>query len=131
MFLIRLGKPGLSCRSADVNRRVMPRSVLLLIAIATLVICNLHSPSMLHAEEAGHDDHATLFASDHHDWTSDAVPDVDHGTVAHDHHGPTAMTVAAARMEMPVPVASALHHLAEASKLASWATAPPIEPPAA
>lgn len=108
----------------------MPRSLLLLIAIATLVICNLHSPSMLHAEEAGHDDHAVFVESNHHDLTSDSAPDVDHGTLVHDHHGPTAMTVAASRMEMPAPVASQRHHLAEAVALASWATAPPIEPPA-
>lgn len=109
----------------------MPKSVLLLIAIATLVICNLHSPSMLHVEEPGHDDYAALVESDHHDHTSESAPDVDHGTLAFDHHVPTAMTVAASRMEIPTPIVSQRYHQVDASKLGSWATAPPVEPPAA
>lgn len=102
-----------------------------LIAIATLVICNLHSPAMLHADEVGHDDHAAFVDSDDYELVSDSVPDTDHGTVANDHHAPTAMAVAASRMESPVLIDSQIHHLADPSKLASWATAPPTEPPAA
>lgn len=124
-------KPRLSWSGADDNARSMFRSVLLLIAIAALVMCNLHSPAMAHAEETGHGDHAAFVENDHHELTSGSVPDVDHATLAHDHHGPSAMAVATSRIEAPVRAASPLHHPAEASALASWATAPPTEPPAA
>lgn len=131
--ILRFGpaKPRLARRSADANRQIVPKSLLLLLAIAALVICNLHSPSMLHAEDGGHDDHAALVEGDHHDLLPEHAPDVDHGTLAHDHHVPTAMTASPSRMETPAPTASQRHELAEASELVSWATAPPIEPPAA
>lgn len=124
-------KLGLSRSSADANRRIVPRSFLLLMTIAALVIGSLHSPSMLHAEEAEHDNHAALVESDHHDLAPGQAPGVDHGTLAHDHHGPTAMTTPSSRMETPAPAASPRYELPEAPELASWATAPPIEPPAA
>jgi hypothetical protein len=120
----------LSRRLVNVNDSTVFRSILQLIAIATLVICNLHSPSMLHAQEAAHDHHAELVSSDHHELDADAGSDVDHAAVAHDHHGPSAMTVASLGLEFSAQIGSDRYVIAEPSALASWATAPPTQPPA-
>lgn len=109
----------------------MTRMVLHLCMIFTLAIGNLHSPSMLHAQEAEHSHHVEAADIAHDELASDKTHDMDHGTLAHDHHGPTAMTVAAPNVDMPMEYVSSLYRLSNADALSSWSAAPPPEPPAA
>ncbi len=109
----------------------MTRMVLHLCLIITMAICNLHSPSMLHAQEAEHSHHLEAADADHDALVSEQTDDMDRGTLAHDHHAPTAMTVASPNVDMPLGYASGSYRLSNADALNSWTTAPPPEPPAA
>ncbi len=106
----------------------MTRMVLHLCMVFTLAIGNLHSPSMFHAEEAHHADHID---SDHSELAANSGHDVERGTLAHDHHVPTAMTATLPRIDTPMAPATGTYRLSNSAALASWSTAPPPEPPAA
>lgn len=121
----------LCCNAATANAHQMSRMVLQLLMIVTLAIGNLHSPAMLHAEEADHAHHVETASPDHEQIADNQTHDMERGTLAHDHHGPTAMTVAWPGIELPENFASDRYHLAVATELRSWPIAPPPEPPSA
>lgn len=121
----------LCCNTETANAKQMSRMVLQLLMIVTLAISNLHSPAMLHAEESDHVHHVEAASSDHEQIADNQSHDMERGTLAHDHHGPTAMTVASSAIEAPRNLSSGQYPLADASALRSWPIAPPPEPPSA
>ena len=86
---------------------------------------------MLHADEPDHVHHVEAAGSDHDQIADNQSEDMEQGTLADDHHGPTAMTVASAPIETPVKLPSNRHPFADAAALRSWPIAPPPEPPSA
>ena len=126
----RAGKPGLYCGAAGDNGQRVSKSVLLLIAIATLLVSNLHSPSTLHAQQADAHDHPVL-VEDHDVQVADPEPGTEQGTVAHDHHGPAATTLANSQFVISAPSSADVYLRVKTTALAAWSTAPPTEPPAA
>lgn len=118
----------------------MARSLLILIAMFTVAVCNLHPPSMLHVDEADHHAHAAQSGSDLVDSVDDHAgdpatesdPDADHGVApAGDHHAPPALAVAGSGLANPMAARDVRHSGGSVAALLSWATAPPTQPPSA
>lgn len=118
----------------------MARLFLILIAMFTLAVCNLHPPSMLHVDEADHHAHVAKSGTDLVDAVADHAgdpatesdPDADHGVApAGDHHAPPALTVTGSGLENPVAARNVRHSGGSVAALLSWATAPPTQPPSA
>lgn len=102
-----------------------------MLAIATLVICNLHSPSALHVPEVQHDEHAVFGEAEHHHAAPDTADDLDYGTVMHDHHVPNGLTVPSSSLDHRVGEQKSAHLAEDPNALASLHVAPLTEPPAA
>lgn len=118
----------------------MARSLLILIAMFTLVVCNLHSPSMLHADDADHHAHTDQLGLGLADAVSDHVGepatendlDADRGIApVGDHHAPAALAIGGSSLEHPIAARDMRRNGGNAMALLAWATAPPTEPPSA
>lgn len=118
----------------------MARSFLILIAMFTLAVCNLHPPSMLHVDEADHHAHVAKSGTDLVDAVADHAgdpatesdPDADHGIApAGDHHAPPALAVAGSGLDNQLVARDVRYNGGGAVALLSWATAPPTQPPSA
>lgn len=118
----------------------MARSLLILIAMVALAVCNLHPPSMQHVDEADHHAHAAQSGAGLVDAIDDHIggpatesdPDADHGIApAGDHHAPPALAVAGSGLENPIAARNVRYNGGGTVALLSWATAPPTQPPSA
>lgn len=85
----------------------------------------LHTPEQQHSEEF-------MFAGvEHHDATRDSADDRDQGTVVHDHHTPTGLTVSSSSFDHQMRDQKLVHLAEDPAALASLRIAPLTEPPAA
>ena len=102
------------------------------VLIATLAICNLHSPALLHAHDSDHDDLGALVDGEQAGAVDEPLPDSDHGIApANDHHAPSAVSVADMGFEAPLAAPTRNFPSGRSAAMYSWATAPPTQPPSA
>ena len=115
----------------------MLRATLTLLIMCLVAFGTLHAPALAHDPESGlvHHDHAT--ADDHGSQAAvqtadEEQSDSERGMVAPAHdHAPAGLLMGDAQSALPSPMSGTPYRLRQHSALVAWATAPPVEPPAA